>query len=161
VQEWLVGGAVIEGPDGILLVRNRRRGGEVDWSPAGGVIDAGESMLEGLGREVAEETGLRVTAWTGPLYAVVAEAPGLGWRMRAEIHLAASYEGDLVLEDPDGIVEEASFFPASSCRSCLEAGHRWVREPLLEWLDERWDAHREFTYLVEGADRRSLVITRM
>ena len=58
MRAWLVGGAIVEGPDGLLLVRNRRRNGALDWSPPGGVIDAGESVLEGLTREVEEETGL-------------------------------------------------------------------------------------------------------
>ena len=39
MRDWLVGGAVIEGPAGLLLVRNRRRDGSFDWSPPGGVID--------------------------------------------------------------------------------------------------------------------------
>ena len=35
-------------------------------------------MLDGLAREVAEETGLVVTGWDGPLYEIEAEAPGPG-----------------------------------------------------------------------------------
>ena len=67
MRDWLVGGAVIEGPSGLLLVQNRRRDGSFDWSPPGGVIDAGETVLEGIGREVVEETGLVVTEWAGKL----------------------------------------------------------------------------------------------
>ena len=54
MRDWVVAGAVIEGADGLLLVRNRRRDGSEDWSPPGGVIDEGETILEGLTREVAE-----------------------------------------------------------------------------------------------------------
>ena len=35
MRDWLVAGAVIEGPDGVLLVQNRRRNGSTDWSPPG------------------------------------------------------------------------------------------------------------------------------
>jgi ADP-ribose pyrophosphatase YjhB (NUDIX family) len=61
MQQWLVGGALIRGADGVLLVQNRRRNGRHDWSPPGGVIDHGETLLEGLTREVVEETGVQVT----------------------------------------------------------------------------------------------------
>ena len=78
MRRWLVGGAVIEGPEGILLVQNQRRGGRIDWSPPGGVIDDGEDVLTGLSREVREETGLIVTRWEGPIYTIEATAPDLG-----------------------------------------------------------------------------------
>ena len=39
MRDWLVAGAVIEDPDRVLLVENRRRNGSTDWSPPGGVID--------------------------------------------------------------------------------------------------------------------------
>ena len=47
MRRWLVAGAVIEGPEGVLLVQNRRRDGRVDWSPPGGVVDPGEPGIEG------------------------------------------------------------------------------------------------------------------
>ena len=69
MRDWLVGGGLILGPRGLLLVRNRRRNGSWDWSPPGGVIDQGETVLVGLTREVAEETGVtdRKTAITRSL----------------------------------------------------------------------------------------------
>ena len=78
VREWLVGGAIIETPDGVLLVRNQRRNGDLDWTPPGGVIDEGEDLLAGLAREVEEETGLVVTEWEGPSV----RDPGRGARAR-------------------------------------------------------------------------------
>lgn len=161
VREWLVAGAVVERPEGVLLVCNRRHDGWVDWSTPGGVIDAGESVIEGLTREVLEETGLEVSRWHGPLYEVRAEAPDLGWRMRAEVHLAVAFDGWLRLDDPDGIVVDAMFVPPSRCGAQLRPGYRWVREPLEEWLVERWNHSRAFDYLVEGTDLRSLTVTRL
>jgi 8-oxo-dGTP diphosphatase len=160
MREWLVAGAIIEGPDGILLVENVRRNGRTDWSTPGGVIDEGETVLEGLAREVTEETGLVVTEWRGPLYAVMAEAPDLGWRMRAEVFLGLAYEGELVVDDPDGIVVGASFHTLDDCRTRMAAGHPWVREPLLEWLGERWEESRDFGYLVEGRELDALTVSR-
>jgi 8-oxo-dGTP diphosphatase len=103
----------------VLLVQNRRRDGHVDWSTPGGVIDEGETLLEGLTREVAEETGIVVTEWRGPLWEVTAEAPEMGWRLRVEVHLATAFDGELAVDDPDGIVVDAQFVPLGDCRTHL------------------------------------------
>jgi 8-oxo-dGTP diphosphatase len=137
VREWLVAGALIEGPEGILLVQNRRRNGSLDWSPPGGVIDPGESVREGLAREVEEETGLVVTEWDGPVYSVEATSEAMGWHMSAEVHRAVAYRGRLRVDDPDGIVVDARFVAVEGCHDHLDACHPWVREPLLAWLADR------------------------
>src|SRR3954471_12324997 len=139
VREWTVAGGLLETPAGVLLVRNQRRGGFEDWSTPGGVIDAEDAdLLAGLTREVEEETGLRVSAWSGPLYEVHAYAPDMGWRMRCEVHLAVAFEGEVLVDDPDGIVVEAAFVPMHECDDRLALCPPWVREPLGAWLRDRW-----------------------
>jgi 8-oxo-dGTP diphosphatase len=163
IREWVVAGALVEAPEGLLVVRNVRRGGHSDWSTPGGVIDAEDaSVIAGLTREVEEETGLRVTSWEGPLYQVQAVAPDLGWSMRAEIYRALEFEGELRVEDPDGIVVEAAFLPSARCRELLVAGAQWVHEPLTEWLDQRWgpDEARAYHYDVHGTSRDSMQVRR-
>jgi ADP-ribose pyrophosphatase YjhB (NUDIX family) len=166
VRNWTVAGGLVESDAGLLLVQNRRRNGSFDWSPPGGVIEVadGESVVDGLTREVLEETGLRVTEWVGPLYEVQADAPDLGWSMRASVFLAVAYEGELVVDDPDGIVVDACFVPVSDCAVHLAQCHPWVREPLAEWLEARWshtEARAPFGYRVDGADIASLTVTRL
>src|SRR3954454_12132119 len=100
MREWLVGSALIESDAGLLLVANRRRDGAVDWTPPGGVIDPGEDVLDGLTREVAEETGLAVTRWSPPVYRLRAEAADAGWVMNVQVHRALEHHGELVLDDP-------------------------------------------------------------
>jgi 8-oxo-dGTP diphosphatase len=164
VREWLVAGALVEAPGGVLLVRNQRRGGWTDGSTPGGVIDDDDvDLLAGLTREVEEETGLRVTRWEGPIYEVRAVAVDLGWTMRAEIHRAVDYEGELRVDDPDGIVVEAAFLPPSECaQRCAAEGALWVHEPLSEWLTERWgpEGHRGYRYDVRGTSRDALDVRR-
>jgi 8-oxo-dGTP diphosphatase len=156
---------LVVGEGGVLLVENLRRDGLRDWSPPGGVIDEGETVVSGLTREVEEETGVLVTRWRGPVYEVEVEAPGLGWRLRVEAHLAVDFAGELRVGDPDGIVVDAAFVAPDQCDARLAACHRWVSEPLEEWLAERWDVTdprpvRRFRYHVEGDHPRRAVVTR-
>ena len=160
VRRWTVGGAVIEGPDGVLLVRNRRRGGVIDWTPPGGVIDSGEELIEGLSREVTEETGLVVPRWRGPLYEIRCLAPQLGWDLRVVAYGAEHPGGELAFDDPDGIVETGKWFHGERCHEPLEASPPWVREPLVDFLTHRWADTRRYAYLVEGTRRAELRVTR-
>jgi ADP-ribose pyrophosphatase YjhB (NUDIX family) len=163
MREWTVAGGLLETADGVLLVRNVRRGGFEDWSTPGGVIDDDdESLVAGLTREVAEETGLQVVEWVGPLYEVDAFAPDMDWHMHCEVHLAVKFDGDLRVDDPDGIVVEAAFVPADACHGHLAACALWVREPLQEWLAQRWrpGSGRGFHYEVRGTDRNALDVVR-
>lgn len=160
MRDWLVAGAVIESPEGLLLVENRRRNGSSDWSPPGGVIDEGEGVLEGLAREVVEETGLIVTEWSDVIYDIEVVAPDLGWRLRVEAYRALAWSGDVVVDDPDGIVIDARFVALHCCGDHLGGGHPWVGEPLGEWLAEPWPGRRSFGYEVAGSDPASLAVTR-
>lgn len=163
VQQWMVASGIVEGPEGLLLVQNRRRDGTSDWSPPGGVVELGEgeSVVEGLTREVAEETGLRVDAWEGPLYRVEAVAPEMGWHLRVEVFRALAYEGTITIDDPDGIVIDAGFLALDACRVHLATTWPPTHEPLLSWLDERWSDQRHYRYSIEGATRSAMIITRV
>jgi 8-oxo-dGTP diphosphatase len=161
MREWLVGGAVVLSDAGILLVQNRRRNGSLDWSPPGGVIDEGETLIEGLTREVAEETGLLVSEWVGPLYEIEAVAPDMAWHLRVQAWVARVWTGEVVVDDPDGIVVDARFVPLAECEAALDGAHRWVAEPLTEWLAERWEGSRPYGYEVGGADPATVVVTRL
>lgn len=161
MRNWLVGGALVHDASGhVLLVQNRRRDGSHDWSPPGGVIDAGEALLHGLAREVTEETGLVVSEWQGPAYLVEIEAPDMGWRLRVEAWRATAWSGPLRIgHDPDGIVVDAAFVAPEACGPHLLGCPPWVREPLAAWLADPWSGTRSFGFAVAGADRASMVVT--
>jgi ADP-ribose pyrophosphatase YjhB (NUDIX family) len=163
LTEFTVAGALVELGGELLLVRNLRRSGSTDWSTPGGVIDPDdESLQAGLAREVEEETGLRVTAWEGPLYEVRATARDLGWTMRCEVHRALAFEGEISVDDPDGIVVEARFAGPDACLEFLAPGARWVVEPLAAWIGQRWGPAepRRYCYDVLGTRRDALEVIR-
>ena len=54
-----VGGVVISG-DRALLVRRGKPPLEGEWSIPGGMLELGETLIEGVQRELAEETGIEV-----------------------------------------------------------------------------------------------------
>ena len=55
-----VGGVVIS-QGRALLVRRRTPPLEGEWSIPGGMLEVGETLVEGVRRELAEETGIRVS----------------------------------------------------------------------------------------------------
>jgi ADP-ribose pyrophosphatase YjhB (NUDIX family) len=67
-------GAVAVAGDRLLLVRRGREPGRGLWSVPGGRVEAGESLVEAVERELAEETG--VVARCGPLLGVAERRDG-------------------------------------------------------------------------------------
>ena len=163
MRDWLVAGAVIRSADGILLVKNQRRDGRTDWTPPGGVVDPGETLLDRLTREVAEETGLVVEAWSEvPLYRIEAVAVDLEWRLSVEVHHAVEVSGVLEVDDPDGIVVDACWVRDDQCHDRLSSSPPWVRDPLGTWLAAPWaDATRDFRYRIEGRDLATMRVDRL
>ncbi len=161
LREWTVAAGIIRNDDQhVLLVCNVRRNGLTDWSTPGGVVEEGEQMVEALTREVVEETGIVVSEWTGPVYSVVAAAPGMGWHLTVEVHEAMVWSGSINIDDPDGIVIEASFLDVEAAVERLATNARWVCEPITEWLREPWTGHRQYGYELTGTDRATMSVVR-
>jgi 8-oxo-dGTP diphosphatase len=67
-------GAVAVAGDRLLLVRRGREPGQGLWSIPGGRVEAGESLVEAVERELVEETG--IVARCGPLLGVAERREG-------------------------------------------------------------------------------------
>ena len=156
MRQWVVAGGLLHDERGLLLVANRRRGGTIDWSTPGGVVDEGETTLEALTREVREETGLRVAGWSRMAWTTEVDFVDMDMHLAVEVHLAASFEGELRVEDPDGIVVDARFLDAAGVDDRLADSPRWVAEPTRDWMSAPWDEPIHFGYRALGTSPRSL-----
>ncbi len=56
-----VGAVVVDGQGRVLLVKRGNEPRKGQWSIPGGLLELGESLIDGTRREVLEETGLAVT----------------------------------------------------------------------------------------------------
>jgi 8-oxo-dGTP diphosphatase len=91
-------GAIITGTAGrLLLIRRRNEPGAGLWSLPGGRVEAGETDEQAVVREVAEETGLRVTC--GPLVGAVDRPGRAGTVLRIRDYAALVTGGELSAGD--------------------------------------------------------------
>lgn len=162
LRHWRVaGGVLIDDHDRVLIVNNKRRNGDTDWSPPGGVIDPGESPTVALSREVLEESGLVVPKWNPPAYHVVVTAPGYGFRLEVVSHLAAGFTGDIAIDDPDGIVTAAEFVDRRTAVDRMRDGSQWVWEPMTAYLLGDLDPGHTFEYRLDGSSSSDRQVTRL
>ena len=166
-RKWSVVGGIIRRDSNFLLVANRRGGslhserrGGIDWTPPGGVVDYGESPLEALKREVLEETGLQVSIWSDLTYGVSVDFPQQSMHLQVKVFEAIEWKGSIVINDPDGIVEDADFFPKRDCEIRLKDSPIWVREPLLAYLGGKIPSEKFFKYSVTSDESKNLIVER-
>ena len=166
-RNWSVVGGLIRKDSDILLVANRRKGNlhlgkrdGIDWTPPGGVIDRGESAVGALEREVYEETGLQASTWSELVYGVSVNFVGHNMSLQVKVFEAIEWTGSLVVNDPDGIVEDAKFFSEEDCEIRLKDSPVWVRDPFLTYLKDGIASEKSFGYLVTSDDSGDLRVKR-
>jgi 8-oxo-dGTP diphosphatase len=104
----------------VLLVLQGAPGEEPFWALPGGIVERDELVVEGLVREVSEETGLTIEPGRlafvrqvderRPVPLTPRRAP-VGYQLTVWVFETAGWSGELGADDPDGVVHEAAFVP--------------------------------------------------
>jgi ADP-ribose pyrophosphatase YjhB (NUDIX family) len=88
--------ALLRWGGGILLCRHDKRGQDV-WLLPGGGVHSGETLMDAISREIAEEVGIATPALEGPIAIVDSIAPGRALTTKHVVHIifAGEIEGSL------------------------------------------------------------------
>jgi ADP-ribose pyrophosphatase YjhB (NUDIX family) len=111
-----------QGPDD--LVRS--------WVLPGGRVEPGESLVEGLTREVREETGLILEGEPELAFSVRRTSEGVAWL--AHTFLCAA-SGTITPNDPDELILSASWIAQDDAIQLLDRLPWYDPDPLRAWLD--------------------------
>lgn len=143
----LVVSALVRRDDRLLLVEESEPGDPgPTWMLPGGKVEAGETLVEALRRELAEETGMRVIG--SPRLAFWIDITRVEGRYSA-VTFDCAAEGFLVPDDPDGLILGAEW---------VEAGEALSRLACVAWYDciplERYLSGEEMAGATYVADHR-------
>jgi 8-oxo-dGTP diphosphatase len=116
--------ALVRRGDELLMVRQAGPGEEPVWSVPGGRVEDGELLTEALGRELLEETGIRVLEPGHVAFTTQVDNRREGWSGTVWTWEVAAWEGEPAPDDPDGFVLEAAFVPLGEAIGRL-AGIAW------------------------------------
>jgi ADP-ribose pyrophosphatase YjhB (NUDIX family) len=115
--------AVIQiGSDVLLVHQQGPTDPEPAWALPGGRVEPGESLIEALTREVAEETGFTLDAARSTLlYVCEVFDPHDAMHAVTFVFRATVMSDRAPIADPDGFVHEARFVPLDEAAALLSA----------------------------------------
>jgi len=134
--------ALLRWGDGILLCRHEKKGKAV-WLLPGGGVHSGETLMDALGRELAEEVGIPVPPFEGPIAIVDSIAPGHAVTTKHVVHIifAGEVEGSLeAVASTDDAVSGHRLFQ-------LDELDGIVLHPPIQRFLQRWESGDPAVYL--------------
>jgi 8-oxo-dGTP diphosphatase len=132
----LIASAVARRHGELLLVQQRYPGDPRPyWGLPGGLVEPGEELLAGLGREVLEETGLTLVGTPTIAFVIqVLRQTEQGIQQWLACHFACEVAGRLSPHDPDGLVLSAQWVLDQAALELLGTDHQYDCEPLRSFL---------------------------
>ncbi|HXL67362.1 MAG TPA: NUDIX domain-containing protein [Xanthobacteraceae bacterium] len=118
--------AVVLGPEGVLLVRHGYAAG---WHLPGGGVEPGETFGQALARELAEETGVRLTV--PPELHGIFQFEAASKRDHVAVYVVRGFER-WAAPKPNWEIREARFFPLDALPEDASAGVRRRLEEILQ-----------------------------
>lgn len=143
----LVVAALLRRAGRILLVKEIGPGDpRPTWMLPGGVVESGESVLEALGRELHEETGLALVGEARLAFAAHVLGPDAAY---LALTFVCEGHGTLAPDDPDGYILEVAWVDETDALARLARVPWYDPEPLRRHL-----AGEQATAEVAVVDRR-------
>lgn len=157
---FVAAGLIRQGEE-LLLVWQQGPGDEHPyWALPGGQVETNEFLLQGLVREVQEETGLTITEVGELVYVARLNDPVSGNQATTRVFEIAEWQGELAPADPDRLVDRAAFFPVAEAMAHLRRiPWRVMREPVLAYLNETMPSGTVWLYRQQGEEEQ--LITRV
>ena len=123
--------------DSLVLVQQQGDGALPPyWVLPGGLVEAGELIVDALVREVQEEAGVQVTTIGRLVCLSQIDRPEYAMQTVAFIFEVAAWHGTLQSGDPDNEVLSVELVPLAEAISRLEVNGGWpgIQEPMLAYL---------------------------
>jgi 8-oxo-dGTP diphosphatase len=138
-RQFLIVTGIVRRGDELLMIEQAGPGEEPYWTVPGGVVERGEFITDALVRELREETGITVLDPGTLAFTAQVDDRREGWFATVWTWDVARWEGEIAVDDPDGLVREAGWVPLTeACRrldliSWQPLTARYLRGDLERW----------------------------
>lgn len=145
--------AILHSQAGIVLVQQHDPDGAPPyWVIPGGLVEAGELIIDALRREVREEAGVQIEGQPRLVCVSQIDRPYHHAQTIAFVFEIEVWRGPLAVADPDNEVIQAALVPQAEAIERLQrnGGWRGIQEPLLAYLQADVSAGSMWFYRDKG-----------
>ena len=129
--------AILQSQDHLILVQQQHLATTTPyWVVPGGLVEAGELVIDALHREVREEAGVQIEDLPRLVCISQIDRPQHQAQTVVFMFVAAAWSGSLSVADPDNEVIHAALVPRAEAIERLRRNGGWpgIQEPLRAYL---------------------------